>query len=61
MKLCDDAIHCECSDMLEKESKRLEWLIDNLEWANFKLAMLSSKKKNWRIEIDKAMENENEG
>jgi len=60
MKLCDDAIHCGCSDKLEKESKRLEWLIDNLEWASFKLAMLSSKQKNWRREIDKAMENEDE-
>lgn len=60
MKLCDDAIHCGCSDLMEKESKRLEWLIDNLEWANFNLAMLSSKQKNWRIAIDKEMENGNE-
>jgi len=29
MKLCDDAIHCGCSDKLEKESKRLEWLVEN--------------------------------
>ena len=43
-------------DELEKDSKRLEWIIDNLEWASLKLAMISSKEQNWRNAIDKAME-----
>jgi hypothetical protein len=38
------------------DTERLEWIIDNLEWASIKLAMLSSKEQNWRIEVDKAME-----
>jgi hypothetical protein len=40
---------------LEKDSKRLEWIIDNLEWASLHLVMLSSSQEDWRIEIDKAM------
>jgi len=43
---------------LEKDSKRLEWIIDNLEWASLNLAMLSSKEQNWRTAIDLAMESE---
>jgi len=42
-------------DELEKDSKRLEWIVDDLAWANHELASLSLQ-ENWRTEIDKAME-----